>query len=68
MKVYEITNKNYMKHYVKGVKNDKEAKMLGKKVFGKSFFDVSYYSSNHKTLPSMTKTQFKRLSWRYKKL
>ena len=71
-KVYEITDKNYKKFYVRGLKNDSEAKKLGKRVFKKHFFDISYYDNypsertNWKT-GSMTKAQFiKRYSWRYK--
>ena len=71
-KVYELTDKSYKKHYVRGIKNDNEAKALAKKVFGKHYFDISYYDDYPSKYgvdwekDSMTKVQFIKLKWRYK--
>jgi len=67
-KVYEITDTNYKKYYVRGLRNDRQAKALGKRVFKKHFFDISYYHEDHRKYkgPTMTISQFKKYSWRYK--
>ncbi len=71
-RIYEITNKDYIKYYIRGLKSDYEATKLGKYVFGKYFFDISYYDNypskrtnwKHK---SLTISQFKKFRWRYRK-
>jgi len=73
MKIYEITDSDYKKYLVRGLKNDAEATALGKKVFGKYFFDISYYddepSKYHEKgywkSKSMTKAEFLKYKWRY---
>jgi len=67
-KVYEITDKSYRKYYVRGLKNDRQAIALGRRVLKKYFFDISYYHSDHKKYrgKTMTITEFKKYSWRFK--
>jgi hypothetical protein len=73
MRIYEITDKNYAKYYIRGLKSDLDAVSLGKGVLGKYFFDISYYdnepSKYHEkgywTKKSMTKSQFLKYKWRY---
>lgn len=70
-KLYQITSgglAGYRKHYVRNVKTDKEAKKLGRSVFGKAkLHDVSYYAEDYNKSPyipkswQLTKSKFEKL-------
>jgi hypothetical protein len=58
VKLYELTtngNDGYIKYYVKGIKNDNQARKIAKKVFGKYYWSsgISYYSkdANKSSIP-----------------
>lgn len=69
MKIYELTSNGldgYTKYLVRGIKNDREAKELAKKVFRNAYSPslISYYADVGKSygrvgkIPSMSIKQF----------
>ena len=70
VKIYELTTNakdGYAKYYVRGIRNNAEAKKWAKKVFGKEFYwasGTSLYDVTGKKgygTPSMSKKQFLKL-------
>lgn len=75
VKIYELTTNakdGYRKHWVAGVRNDKEARALARRVFGRKYYwasGISYYDDVEKAPTRryyrgkywMTKKQFLKL-------